>query len=170
MGGAARTWITAVPLFPVVFGAGLVLAAVFSRPLARRARLADGVVFGLLASLSLIVAATLSPGVDGVWGSCLRDVAHPLGPRGLLTGGDRSLNTWLFVPLGVFAALAARTRPWLLPAAFAVPFMVEGLQRALPWLGRRCQFQDLVDNAWGVVLGAAVGLLIGLLTTRSERR
>ena len=169
MGGAARTWITAVPLFPVVFGAGLVLAAVFARPLAQRLRLSDGVMFGLLASLCLIGAATLSPGVDGVWGSCLRDVAHPLGPRGLLTGGDRSLNTWLFVPLGVFAALAARSRRWVLPAAFAVPFVVEALQRAVPWLGRRCQFQDLVDNAWGVVLGAAVGLLIGLLTARDQR-
>ncbi len=170
MGGAARTWVTAVPLFPVVFGAGMVLSAVFARSLARRLGVTDGVMFGLLAALSLIIAATLSPGVDGVWGSCLRDVAHPLGPRGLLTGGDRSLNTWLFVPLGVFAALAARTRPWVLPAAFAVPFVVEGVQRVVPWLGRRCQFQDLVDNAWGIVLGAAAGLLIGLLLGRTERR
>ncbi|TXH30803.1 MAG: VanZ family protein [Actinobacteria bacterium] len=169
MGGAARGWVTAVPLFPVVFGAGLVLAAVFARPIAQRLRLADGVVFGLLASLCLIVAATLSPGVDGVWGGCLREVVHPLGPRGLLTGGDRSLNTWLFVPLGLFAALASRTRRWILPAAFAVPFVVEGVQRLVPWLGRRCQFQDLVDNVWGVVLGAVAGLLIGVLISRPQR-
>ncbi|MCB0897762.1 MAG: VanZ family protein [Actinobacteria bacterium] len=169
MGGAARTWMTAVPLFPVVLGAGLVLSAVFARSLATRLRMPDWVVLGILASLSLIAAATLSPGADGVWGSCLRDVAHPLG-RGLLAGGDRSLNTWLFVPLGFFSALGARARPWVLPAAFAVPFVVEGTQRVLPWLGRRCQFQDLVDNTWGVVLGAAAGLLIGFLTTPTERR
>lgn len=110
MGGAARTWMTAVPLFPVVLGAGLVLSAVFARSLATRLRMPDWVVLGILASLSLIAAATLSPGADGVWGSCLRDVAHPLG-RGLLAGGDRSLNTWLFVPLGFFSALGARAHP-----------------------------------------------------------
>ncbi len=169
MGGAARTWLTAVPLFPLVLGAGLVMAAVVARPLAARMRIPDGMMFGVLASLSLVAAATLSPGVDGVWGGCLRDVAHPLG-RGLLAGGDRSLNTWLFVPLGLFAALGARFRPWLLPAAFAVPFVVEGLQRTVPWLGRRCQFQDLVDNTWGVILGAAAGLLIGMLTSRPQSR
>jgi hypothetical protein len=170
VGGAARTWLTAVPLFPVVLGAGILLSAVFARSIAARVRLPDGVVLGLLASLCLIGAATLSPGVDGVWGSCLREVVHPLGPRGLLTGGDRSLNTWLFVPLGLFAGLAARSRPGVLVAALAVPFVVEGLQRLLPWLGRRCQFQDLVDNTWGLVLGAAGGLLIGLLSSRPDRR
>lgn len=170
MGGAARTWITAVPLFPVVFGAGMVFAAVFARSLSQRLGVPPGIVFGLLASLSLIVAATLAPGTGGVWGSCLRDVVHPLGPRGLLTGGDRSLNTWLFVPLGVFAALAARRRPWILPLAFTVPFVVEAVQRTVPWLGRRCQFQDLVDNSWGLVLGAVAGLLVGLLAARPQRR
>ena len=54
-----RGWVVAVPLFPVVFGAGAVLAAVYARPLARRAALPEGVVFGLLVSLSLVVAATL---------------------------------------------------------------------------------------------------------------
>ncbi|MFN8183084.1 MAG: VanZ family protein [Candidatus Nanopelagicales bacterium] len=170
MGAAARAWITAVPLFPVVFGAGMVFSAVFARSLARRLGLTPGIVFGLLASLSLVVAATLAPGSGGVWGTCLREVVHPLGPRGLLAGGDRALNTWLFVPLGVFAALAARRRPWLLPLAFTVPFLVEAVQRVTPWLGRRCQFQDLVDNTWGLVLGAAVGLLIGLVAARPQRR
>ena len=160
-----RGWVLAVPLFPVVFGAGAVLAAVYARPLARRTALPEGVVFGLLVSLSLIVAATLSPGVGGVWGSCLHEVAHPLGPRGLLTGSDRSLNTWLFVPLGLFAALAARRRPWLLAVAFLVPFAVELTQRLTPFLGRRCQFQDLVDNTWGLILGALLGLLLGILTS-----
>lgn len=158
-----RGWVLAVPLFPVVFGAGAVLAAVYARPLAQRLALPHGVVFGLLVSLSLIVAATLSPGAGGIWGPCLHEVAHPLGPRGVLTGSDRALNTWLFVPLGVFAALAARRRPWVLALAFTVPFVVEATQRLTPFLGRRCQFQDLVDNTWGLILGALLGLLLGAL-------
>ncbi len=111
----------------------------------------------------------MSPGSGGVWGSCLHQMAHPLGPRGLLTGSDRSLNSWLFVPLGLFAALAARRRPWVLVAAFAVPFVIEATQRLIPFLGRRCQFQDLVDNAWGIILGALLGLLLGVLAGLRRR-
>lgn len=169
MGAAAQVWLTSVPLFPVVFGAGLVVSAVFVRGLSQWSGLPDWTVFGLLASVCLVVAATLSPGSGNIWGSCLHDMAHPLGPAGLLTGGDRSLNTWLFVPLGFFAALSARRFPWFMVAAFAMPFMVEGTQRLAPALGRRCQFQDLVDNTWGLILGAVVGLLLGWLASLRER-
>ena len=69
---------------------------------------------------------------------------------------DRVLNTWLFVPLGFFAGFAVR-RVWVLVLAFCVPLFVEGIQRYAQVLGRRCQFQDLVDNTWGLILGALVG-------------
>ncbi len=170
MGAAAHGWLSSVPLFPIVFGAGMVVSAVYVRRLSQLSGLPDWIVFGLLASLWLIVAATLSPGLGSIWGSCLHDATRPLGPAGLLTGGDRSLNTWLFVPLGFFAALSARRFPWLMIAVFATPFLVEGTQRFVPFLGRRCQFQDLVDNTWGLILGACAGLLLSWFTApRSQR-
>jgi VanZ like family len=170
VGAAAHSWLNSVPLFPVVFGAGLVVTAVYVRRLSERSGLPDWIVFGLSASLWLVVAATLSPGFGSIWGSCLHDIVRPLGPSGLLAGGDRSLNTWLFVPLGFFAALSARRFPWLMVAVFATPFLVEGTQRFLPLLGRRCQFQDLVDNTWGLILGACAGLLLTGFTSLRSRR
>jgi hypothetical protein len=43
---------------------------------------------------------------------------------------------------------------------------VEGIQRYAQVLGRRCQFQDLVDNTWGLILGALVGVVVGLVAER----
>ena len=60
-------------------------------------------------------------------------------------------------------------RWWVLVLAFGVPFAVELTQRAVEQLQRRCQFQDLVDNTWGLVLGAAVGVLLGF-AMRPRRR
>ncbi len=163
-----QVWLDSVPLFPLIGLAGVLITAVFARRIAALTGLGVPLVLGLGFSLSLIAAATLSPAPLGLSGACLRDVDSPLG-RGLLVRSDRMLNTWLFVPLGLFAGAAAVRRAWVLLAAFAVPFVVEGLQRLLPVLGRRCQFQDLVDNMWGLILGALVGFGIAVLGSRAER-
>ena len=118
-------------------------------------------------SLSLIAAATLSPAANGIAGSCLRSMVAPVDPRDLIGRSDRVLNTWLFVPLGFFAGFLAVRRVWVLVLAFCVPLFVEGIQRYAQVLGRRCQFQDLVDNTWGLILGALVGVVVGLVAQRT---
>jgi hypothetical protein len=163
-------WLVSVPLFPVVLGAGAVLSAVLATPLSRRLREPWWVLFGLGVGLALVLAATVTPAPDGITGACLRQIDRPLGPRGLLVVGDRMLNTWLTVPLGLCAGFLAVRRWWVLVVAFAVPFLVEGLQRTVPELARRCQFQDIVDNTWGLVLGAALGIVLGHLAGRRSRR
>jgi len=40
---------------------------------------------------------------------------------------------------------------------------VEAVQRVVPLLNRRCQFQDLVDNTWGLVLGFMLGVAAALV-------
>lgn len=151
----------AVPLFPILLGAGVLFSVLLAPRIARHVGLPVWVVLGLGLSLTLIVAATLSPAAAGASGSCLRSMVPPLG-RGLLSSSDRALNTWLFVPLGFFAGYAAPRRIWILAMAFGVTFLVEGLQRFVVILDRRCQFQDLVDNTWGLILGATVGLALAL--------
>ncbi len=125
------------------------------------------VVVGLGLSLSLIAAATLSPAANRIAGSCLRSMVAPVDPRDLMGRSDRVLNTWLFVPLGFFAGFLAVRRVWVLVLAFCVPLFVEGIQRYAQVLGRRCQFQDLVDNTWGLILGALVGVVVGLVAQRT---
>lgn len=162
-----------LPLFVIILGAGSVLSLVLAGPLSRRWQEPWLVVFGLGVSLSLVLAATLTYAPSGVSGACLRPIVRPLG-RGLLeVTTDRALNTWMLVPLGFFAGYLAVRRWWVLVLAFGVPFFVEGVQRFVPELGRRCQFQDLVDNTWGLILGGVAGVLVGAVvaaTTRFVRR
>jgi hypothetical protein len=146
-----------------------VLSAVLAAPMATTVRLPWFVVFGLGASLSLVVAATVTPSPVGAWGGCLKAIMLPVDPRDLMVLNDRMLNTWLFVPLGFFAGYAAVRRWWVLMLAMLTPLVVEGLQRMLPVLGRRCQFQDLIDNLWGVVLGAAAGIAVGFVVQSLPR-
>ncbi len=164
-----RTFLN-MPLFAVLLGAGVVLSAVLAAPLARKMQEPWLAIFGLGVSLSLVLAATLSP-ASGESGACLRAIVRPLGPNGVQQWTDsRALNTWMLVPLGMFAGYLAVRRWWILVLAFAVPFVVEGVQRYVGALGRRCQFQDLIDNTWGLVLGASLGVLVGFAALGMRRR
>lgn len=157
----------AVPLFPIVLGAGVLFTVLLASRVAARLDLPVSVAVGLGLSLSLIAAATLSPAANRIAGSCLRSMVAPVDPRDLIGRSDRVLNTWLFVPLGFFAGFLAVRRVWVLVLAFCVPLFVEGIQRYAQVLGRRCQFQDLVDNTWGLILGALVGVVVGLVAQRT---
>lgn len=158
-----------LPLFMVILGAGCLISVVVASPLSRRWQEPWIVVCGLGMSVSLVLAATLTPAPNSVTGSCLHTIVRPLG-RGLLMDiNDRVLNTWMLVPLGFFAGYLAVRRWWVLMLAFAVPFTVEAIQRFVPQLDRRCQFQDLVDNTWGLILGAVLGVLLGALVLAGSR-
>ena len=141
---------------------------------------------GFFWTLAVIAVVTLipvagPPGVvpaEGRLDRCSWDIGGPA-PEGfwILGGGQRSLNTALFVPSGVLLVLAvARWRWWgMVLAAWGLLFLalfsagLELTQLALARLDRACDVTDIIDN----VTGAAIGVLLGLglaLIVRPWRR
>lgn len=152
------------------------------RALARRttgskqAAFVAGLAWGLLVwSLVVIAVVTLiptnnAPGwvpADTRAETCSWDYGGPA-PDGfwIFSGGQRLLNTVLFVPSGALLVVAvARWRAgWVLAplglaalAAFSVA--IEKTQLEVARLDRACDVTDIVDN----VTGAGIGFLIGLV-------
>ena len=122
------------------------------------------VVIGLVT----LVPANGAPGIipaDEAQTTCSWDLGGPA-PDGfwIFSGGQRLLNTALFVPAGVFwAVLVARRRTWwlagvgvLLLAAYSAG--IERTQLELARLDRACDVTDVVDNTTGAVIGVVIGL------------
>ncbi len=134
----------------------------------------------LLWSLTVIGFITLlpaqgAPGVvpaDGRMETCSWDIGGPA-PDGfwIFSGGQRLLNTLVFVPSGALLVLAAARWPraavltvpvgLALLAAYSVG--IELTQLALARLDRACDVTDIVDNVTGAALGVGLGLLLALL-------
>jgi glycopeptide antibiotics resistance protein len=170
-----RWFVETVPLFLPVISLTMVVAIVFARPIGRRAGIHPTVAFLLVASIGLIVSATLTPLAnaleDGVASSGTCDLGRvgwaPLGTYLRPTGA--ALNVVLFVPLGVSLGLLPAGRTWTRVAILlgvASPFLVEGTQLLVRVLGRGCEAADVVDNLTGVVLGIALGRLVAALARR----
>jgi len=132
--------------------------------------------FGLLWSLAVIGIVTLVPAQDGLGyipandhaTSCSWDLGGPA-PGGfwIFGGGQQLLNTLLFVPAGVFLALAfARWRagrvlvPLGLLALAAYSLGIEEIQLHVARLDRACDVTDILDNVSGALLGVAVGVAL----------
>lgn len=137
-------------------------------------------------SVVVVVLVTLTPttpdpGVvpaDGRLPYCSWDLGGPA-PEGfwIFDGGQRALNTALFVPAGFFWALVvSRWRPWLVGAVAgaaalaALSAVIERVQLELSRLDRACDVTDVVDNVTGVGLGVLVGLVVGRLAALGSRR
>ncbi|SHM98491.1 VanZ family protein [Cryptosporangium aurantiacum] len=157
----------------LVAAAVLALAAITWRPLARHAGTHPLVAIGLVLSVAAIAIVTLTPAPAGFanywqgWG-CVqagwRPDWLPWPFEGRING--RSLNVWMFVPLGAFVALTGTRKPatlWtpftLSAFALLLPLAVESAQRVLP-LDRFCDTRDVADNTYGLVLGIALGLAL----------
>ncbi|MFF9639931.1 hypothetical protein [Kitasatospora aureofaciens] len=150
----------------------LVPAALLNRPVGRLLRAHWVVGFLLLLGLGGVVVATLLP--EAFRPSVLRHAAEaarhcsvagarPRSPYELLHVRHIELKLATYAPVGFAAALAGtrrRTAVALLGTAM-LPFAVSGLQYAVPALGRACDVQDVWDGVQGVVLGAALGLVVG---------
>lgn len=131
---------------------------------------------GLLWSLVVIALVTLVP-TDAHPGivlaeermrTCSRDIGGPA-PEGfwIFDGAQRTLNTALFVPSGVFLVLAvARTRwGWLLAlpglaALAAYSVAIELVQLELARIDRACDVTDMIDNVTGAAIGFAIGVAL----------
>jgi glycopeptide antibiotics resistance protein len=139
---------------------------------------------GFLWSLVVIALVTLLPtdpdvGIvpaEGRATSCSMDYGGPA-PDGfwIFAGGQRLLNTVLFVPAGALLVLAgSRWRiGWVLVplglaglAAYSV--VIELIQLELARIDRACDVTDVVDNVSGAVIGVGVGLVL-LLVLRPWR-
>ena len=131
---------------------------------------------GLVWSLAVLATITLipangAPGIvpaEGRLTTCSWDIGGPA-PEGfwIFSGGQRLLNTVVFVPSGVLLVLAvARWRAaWVLVpvglallAAFSV--LIEATQLALARIDRACDVTDVVDNVTGAVIGVLLGIVV----------
>jgi glycopeptide antibiotics resistance protein len=127
-------------------------------------------------SLVVIALVTLlpaygDPGIvpaEGRATACSTDIGGPA-PEGfwVFAGGQRLLNTVLFIPSGVLLVLAvARWRiGWVLvPLGLAglvgYSVAIELTQLELARLDRACDLTDVVDNVVGAVLGVGIGLVL----------
>lgn len=146
-----------------------VLAALLCRHrLGQRLGVVPFTAFLLVLSLGGIVTLTLLPDLeahymdnvryaDPVWQTSW----HVPRPAELATLNQQSLNVALFVPLGVaIAGIRPRTRAVLTAAAAAaLPFGVEAIQYAVPWLLRAADAQDIASNLLGLALGTTALVL-----------
>jgi hypothetical protein len=105
--------------------------------------------------------------------TCSMDYGGPA-PAGfwIFSGGQRLLNTALFVPAGALLVLAtARWRiGWVLAplgllGLAAYSLAIELVQLELARIDRACDITDFVDN----VIGAAIGFALGLLLAAALR-
>jgi hypothetical protein len=132
---------------------------------------------GFAWSLAVIASITLIP-ADGAPGivaaedrlaTCSWDLGGPA-PEGfwIFSGGQRLLNTLVFVPSGALLVVAAarwRAATWVLVpvglallAAFSVA--IEATQLALARIDRACDVTDVVDNVTGAVVGVGIGIVL----------
>ncbi|MDN4173310.1 VanZ family protein [Nocardioides sp. SOB77] len=122
-----------------------------------------------------LIPANGAPGIvpaEGRMESCSWDIGGPA-PDGfwIFSGGQRLLNTVVFVPSGALLVLAAarRTRGAFLAVPIGLAVLaaysvgIELTQLVLARLDRACDVTDVVDNVLGAAIGVGIGLVLALL-------
>jgi hypothetical protein len=134
---------------------------------------------GFVWSLAVIGSITLipangAPGIvsaEGRLTTCSWDIGGPA-PEGfwIFSGGQRLLNTVVFVPAGALLVLAAaRWRAaWILvPVGLALlaaySIGIEATQLALARIDRACDVTDVIDNVTGAVIGVGIGIVLAVV-------
>ena len=146
-------------LLPVVL-VGLFIAVACGRLLSRRLRCPWWVAVALVASLTLVIAVTLTPQSIS---EDVMDAGESSWPFTWILAllDERALNVLLFVPLGFTTALIGSRVLWFaVVGVLALPWAVEGIQYLVTWLSRDAQWQDVVDNTVGAVIGLGIGLVV----------
>lgn len=125
-----------------------------------------------LAVVTLVPTSMTAPAVRFVE-VCSFDYDGPA-PDGfwILPGGQRFLNTVMFIPSGFLLMWTLsqfrRGLWWTVPGLVALigfSVVIELLQQKVSRLGRACDITDMVDNG----LGAAIGVVVGLVVFGSWR-
>jgi hypothetical protein len=165
----------ATPWFWPTLAVAVVLSVILYRPVARVLGAPNVVALLLLVSLGGIAALTLTPGafafVPSGSVSCDLRLVPPLALERFFSLGQRSLNVLLFVPFGVSIGLLPWDRRKLLVmvGALVLPFVVEGLQYAVPWLRHACVAADVIDNLTGLIVGFLIGSAVLIVATLVSR-
>lgn len=135
------------------------------------------VVIGLVT----LIPAEASPGIvsaEGRLDTCSFDIGGPT-PDGfwIFSGGQRLLNTVIFIPSGVLLVLAAarwRAARVVVPAGLALlaaySVMIEWTQLELARIDRACDVTDIIDNVTGAAIGVGVGLVLAVVIRPWRRR
>lgn len=112
-------------------------------------------------SPGVVAAATRST-------TCSMDIGGPA-PDGfwIFSGGQRLLNTLIFVPSGALLVLtfsrwraASALVPLGLFALVGYSALIEKAQLELARIDRACDITDVIDNASGAAIGVAIGLVL----------
>lgn len=155
----------------------LALAGAWTRSLGWATGWAMGLFVWSLCVIALVtlIPADGAPGIvpaEGRLPECSWDLGGPA-PEGfwIFHSGQRLLNTVLFVPSGALLVVAAaRWRWWALvvvPLGLALlaaySFGIELTQLELARIDRACDVTDMVDNASGAVIGAAIGIALAVV-------
>jgi hypothetical protein len=166
-----RTFAANVPYFLPFLAISLVFGLLVARRLGERLSTRPGIAFLLVASLGLVVAATLMPAagassgerVAAGWCDLSRVGFAPLGT--LVRVNAVSLNVLLFLPLGLAIGLlpGTRARSYLIVGGFALPLVIEATQSLVTVLGRGCESADAFDNAMGLAIGLVMGLSVSAI-------
>lgn len=164
----------AMLLGALVAGVGLLVVVLVLR---HRTGSQFAVCLGLLLwSLVVIGLVTLlpangAPGIvsaEGRLSECSWDIGGPA-PDGfwIFAGGQRLLNTVIFVPSGALLVLVAtrwRAGWGLVPLGLVLlasySAVIEKLQLELARLDRACDVTDVIDNTLGAGIGVGLGLLL----------
>jgi glycopeptide antibiotics resistance protein len=103
---------------------------------------------------------------------CSWDIGGPA-PEGfwIVAGGQRLLNTLVFVPSGALLVLVAARWPrtsWVsVPIGFALlaaySVGIELTQLALARLDRACDVTDVIDNITGAAAGVVLGIVLAMV-------
>ena len=132
-------------------------------------------------ALLTLIPANGAPGIvpaEGRLTECSWDIGGPA-PEGfwIFSGGQRLLNTLIFVPPGALLVLvAARWRSaWVtvpvglaLLAAYSTG--IEATQLALARIDRACDVTDIIDNVTGAALGVVLGIALARVIRPWRRR
>ncbi|MFP3394972.1 hypothetical protein SB749_01395 [Brevibacterium sp. SIMBA_078] len=171
-------YLAALPFALPAFALGATIAGIFSKRLGRQIHEHPAVVFLWLASLSLILAATLTPSSQAFEAHeglrTTRVWIWSLPSPGALTHVNwQSMNLLLFAPAGFASGLYSRRRNVMLFGSLALlsSLAVEVVQYLLIPLGRAQFNSATVIIGWtGITAGALVGALVSALYRRGQSR
>lgn len=161
-------YFSALPFALPAFAVGAVIGAIFARRFGAKFKERPILVFLWLASLMLILSATLTPAGhalemdEGLLSTRVWIWALP-SPGALFSINWQSMNLVMFTPIGIASGAFTQWRNVTSPtlSAYFVSLLVEMIQYLVMPLGRAQFNSSTVIIGWvGITVGVAIGLLI----------